>query len=221
MPRHAIKRPIAEPTTAMTRDSVKELPEECKSVQRRRRRARRTRNRRSIPRASKKIETLPQPRASRSMRRRQARGKAFYPDTFFQKSIKSDQLDAEFHGEVGRAYLCNLLDERLQFGVGLRCGDIATKAERNVESGVGILRDLERAKNIALAPGEARWHDADDFVWDMIETQSSTEDVRIAEKIALPEIVAEDDDVCGVLAGRASDGMSQRPNNGGTPKWFG
>ena len=96
----------------------------------------------------------------------------------------------------------HVFDERLQFGVGLRRGDVAAQAERDAESGIGILGDMGGSEDIGLGPGEARRHYADDLIRNVIETDCAAEDVGIAEEIVLPETVAEDGDVCRFLSRR-------------------
>jgi len=114
----------------------------------------------------------------------------------------TNEADAEFFGEVGGALLREMFDERLQLGVGLGQCDILAQAERDGEAGIGILRYFRWTKNIAGRPRETRRHDADDLIEHAVEADGAAEDVRIAEKIALPELIAENDDGGGFLSGR-------------------
>ena len=83
---------------------------------------------------------------------------------------------------------------------------------------LGFCVTVDGAKDVAFGPGETRRHDADDLIRNVIEADGATEDVRIAEEIALPETIAEDGDVGGVLSRRSVGRNEPAAEERGTPK---
>ncbi len=92
------------------------------------------------------------------------------------------------------------LDDRLEFGGGLSDGDAGLEPERDAFVDVRIFGELEREIELGFGPLEAGRHDADDLIGFVDELDGAADDVGIAEVVALPEFVGEDDDGLRVLA---------------------
>ena len=78
-----------------------------------------------------------------------------------------------------------------------------------------VLGELEREIESGFAPLEARRHDADDLVGLVDQLDGAADDVGIAEVVALPEFVAEDDDGLRILAERGIGGNEPAAIEGG------
>ena len=63
-----------------------------------------------------------------------------------------------------RRFLCELADERLKRGVGLRMRDAGLQSNARIEALHLVAGDLQRQVDIAIAPGESRAGNADDGV---------------------------------------------------------
>ena len=131
------------------------------------------------------------------------------------------QGDAEFFGEALGRLFGEVFEDGLEFCTGLRGGDSGTKLQRAGKINVWILRYVKREINFAFAPFEAGRHDADDFISFVNELHFVADDVGVAAEIALPELVAENDDALRIFARRSIGGNQPAAFEGGDAEMVG
>ena len=123
------------------------------------------------------------------------------------------QVDAELIGIARRRLGGELLEDRLQLGVGLRGGDAGPDLQGGAVIDVGLCPDLERHVDIRFAPAEPRRHHADDLIVLAHELNRPPDHRRIAGVVALPELIAEHDDADRILPRRRIGGDQPAPEH--------
>ena len=111
-----------------------------------------------------------------------------------------------------------LLQDGLQFGIGLGDRHARADLERHAVVDVGLEPDFERHVNVRFPPAKSRRHHSDDLIVLANELQRPADHGGVARVIPLPELIAQRHDARRVLTGGASAGISHRPMSAGLPQ---
>jgi len=111
-------------------------------------------------------------------------------------------------------------DEGLERGLGGCPADAGFEMAAHVEGVVLILGDLLRQVDIGVVPGEAWCGHANDGVVLADHLRGVADDRAVGVEVALPELVAKDNDGLGILAVDGVGWLDETPEGGGTPKYW-
>ena len=125
------------------------------------------------------------------------------------------ELNAKRVGVAARCLCGELLQDGLQFGIGLCDGHARADLERHAVVDVGLEPDLERHVNVRFAPAKSRRHDADDLIVLANELQGPADHGRVARVIPLPELIAQHHDARRVLTRRSVSRNQPSPHQRG------
>ena len=212
-PFQAIRTPSAAPATAITSASVRS----CCTMDSCGAKADRTASScwRCAPRTSSRIETLAQPTSSSDVTApssRRSRGPIGRANSSMMRELNTERV-----GVAARCLCGKLLQDGLQFGIGLRDGHARAYLERHAVVDIGLEPDLERHVNVRFAPAKSRRHDADDLIVLANELQRPADHGGVARVIPLPELIAQHHDARRVLT-RGRQPNRSSPHERGLPQ---
>src|SRR5258708_30091845 len=117
---------------------------------------------------------------------------------------------AELFGEMRGSFFGELLEQRLQLGVGGGERDAGLQFDQRAVIGARVAGDFQREIHVGVIPGEARGQNTDDRIVLVHKLQTAADHRRVAIEMPLPELIAQDHDQLRVLTvGRV--GGNQRP----------
>ena len=125
------------------------------------------------------------------------------------------ELNAKRVGVPARCLRGELLQDGLQFGIGLCDRHARADLERHAVVDIGLEPDFERHVNVRFAPAKSRRHDADDLIVLAHELQGPADHGRVARVIPLPELIAEHHDARRVLTRRSVSRNQPSPHERG------
>ncbi len=147
------------------------------------------------------METFPQPITNSSPTAPKSR-KSVAPKPLHELIVQTLQRDVERSRKMRRRVLGELLEQRLQLGIGGGAAGARFEPQVCAEFRRRIVIQLERQVDIPIAPGEARWHHADYGVGLVDKLQRTTHHLRVGGVMSLPILKAEHHHRLRILAER-------------------